>query len=170
VAIHRGVELLRHGRCDMALVGGVNTILIPELHMSFNRAGMLSEDGRCKAFSDQANGFTRGEGVGMMLLKRLRAAEADGDHIYGVIRGTAQNHGGRSKSLTAPNPKAQADLLLQAYSARRASMPRRWATSRPTARAPRWATRSRSTGSSTRSGNWARRPARLSRRTAAWAR
>ncbi len=115
VAIHRGVELLRNGSCDMALVGGVNTILSPELHMSFNRAGMLSEDGRCKAFSAQANGFARGEGVGVMLLKRRDAAEADGDHIYGVIRGSAQNHGGRSKSLTAPNPKAQAELLKQAY-------------------------------------------------------
>ncbi len=115
VALHRGVQLIRHGSCDMALVGGVNTILSPELHMSFNKAGMLSEDGRCKTFSADANGFARGEGAGMMFLKKLKAAEQDGDPIYGVIRGTSQNHGGRAKSLTAPNPKAQAALLTQAY-------------------------------------------------------
>ncbi len=115
VAVHRGVQALRAGECRLALVGGVNTIFSPELHISFNRAGMLSEDGRCKAFSARANGFARGEGVGLMLLKDLQAAERDGDHIYGVIRGTAQNHGGRSKSLTAPNPAAQAELLRRAY-------------------------------------------------------
>src|SRR5262249_34704951 len=62
-----------------------------------------------------ADGFSRGEGAGIMLLKELRAAEQSGDHIYAVIRGTAQNHGGRAKSLTAPNPKAQAELLKRAY-------------------------------------------------------
>jgi polyketide synthase PksN len=115
VAVHRAVHAIRSGECGMVLVGGVNTILSPELHISFNKAGMLSEDGRCKAFSARANGFARGEGVGMMLLKELKAAEQSGDHIYAVIRGTAQNHGGRAKSLTAPNPRAQAELLKRAY-------------------------------------------------------
>ena len=76
---------------------------------------MLSEDGRCNTFSDRANGYVRGEGVGMVLLKRLSEAEAAGDCIYGVIRASAVNHGGRANSLTAPNPKAQAALLQAAY-------------------------------------------------------
>src|SRR5438034_4568462 len=76
---------------------------------------MLCEDGRCKTFSTQANGYVRGEGVGMLVLKKLTDAEQAGDHIYGVIRGSAENHGGRASSLTAPNPRAQADLLIAAY-------------------------------------------------------
>jgi polyketide synthase PksN len=115
LAIHRAVEALHNGACEMAIVGGVNTIVTPEAHISFNKAGMLSEDGRCKTFSDQANGYGRGEGVGMLFLKTLAAAEAAGDHIYGLIRATAVNHGGRANSLTAPNPNAQAELLKTAY-------------------------------------------------------
>jgi len=115
IAIHRGVQAIVADHCEMALVGGVNTIINPDLHVSFSKAGMLSEDGRCKTFSVQANGFARGEGVGMVLLKKLRAAEQDGDQIYGVIRATVENHGGRAKSLTAPSPKAQSDLLKLAY-------------------------------------------------------
>ena len=82
-----------------------------EAQISFSKAGMLSVDGRCKTFSKHANGYVRGEGVGMLVLKKLSAAERDGDHIYGVIRGSAENHGGRANSLTAPNPKAQAALI-----------------------------------------------------------
>jgi len=115
VAIHRAVSAIENGTCEMAVVGGVNTILTPELHISFNKAGMLCADGRCKTFSDQANGYVRGEGVGLLFLKKLKAAEEAGDHIYGVIRGAAENHGGRANSLTAPNPKAQAELLITAY-------------------------------------------------------
>ncbi len=115
VALHRAVVALEHGSCETAIVGGVNTIVTPELHISFSKAGMLCEDGRCKTFSDQANGYVRGEGVGMLILKPLKAAEHTGDHIYGLIRGTAENHGGRANSLTAPNPKAQADVLKTAY-------------------------------------------------------
>nr|WP_305119332.1 SDR family NAD(P)-dependent oxidoreductase [Tahibacter harae] len=115
VAVHRAVQAIRAGQCEQALVGGVNTLLTPTLHISFSKAGMLSEDGRCKTFSAQANGYVRGEGVGVLLLKRLSAAQADGDRIYAVIRGSAENHGGRANSLTAPNPRAQADLLRQAY-------------------------------------------------------
>jgi acyl transferase domain-containing protein/acyl carrier protein/SAM-dependent methyltransferase len=115
VAIHRAVSVIENGSCEMAIAGGVNTILTPEFHISFNKAGMLCEDGRCKAFSNKANGYVRGEGVGMLFLKRLKDAEEVGDHIYGVIRGSAENHGGRASSLTAPNPKAQAELLVTAY-------------------------------------------------------
>jgi polyketide synthase PksN len=99
----------------MALVGGVNTIITPWMHISFSKAGMLSEDGRCKAFSKDANGYVRGEGVGILFLKKLSAAERDNDHIYGLIRGSAENHGGRANSLTAPNPKAQAEVIKAAY-------------------------------------------------------
>ena len=115
VAIHRAIVAMETGDCDQAIVGGVNTIVAPELHVSFNKAGMLSQDGRCKTFSKDANGYARGEGVGMLFLKRLRAAEEAGDHIYGIIRASAENHGGRANSLTSPNSKAQADLLVKAY-------------------------------------------------------
>lgn len=116
VAIHRAVNAINDGSCEMAITGGINTIITPDLHISFSKAGMLCEDGHCKTFSDKANGYVRGEGVGMLFLKKLKDAESAGDHIYGVIRGTAENHGGRANSLTAPNPKAQADLLKTAYS------------------------------------------------------
>ncbi|MEK3951688.1 SDR family NAD(P)-dependent oxidoreductase [Paenibacillus sp. FSL H7-0703] len=115
VAIHRAVRAIEDGSCEMAIAGGVNVIITPELHISFNKAGMLCEDGRCKTFSNKANGYVRGEGAGMLFLKKLKDAEKDGDHIYGVIRGTAVNHGGRANSLTAPNPRAQADVLVNAY-------------------------------------------------------
>nr|WP_158700732.1 SDR family NAD(P)-dependent oxidoreductase [Bacillus paralicheniformis] len=116
IAINRGIRAIQDGRCDMAIVGGINTILTPDAHISFNKAGMLSVDGRCKTFSDKANGYVRGEGVGMLVLKKCSEAERAGDHIYGVIRGGSENHGGHANSLTAPNPKAQAELLIDAYS------------------------------------------------------
>ncbi|MCG8508522.1 MAG: polyketide synthase, partial [Rhodospirillales bacterium] len=115
VAVHRAIVAMEAGDCDQAIVGGVNTIITPEAHISFNKAGMLCRDGRCKTFSKQANGYVRGEGVGMLFLKNLKAAKEAGDHIYGLIRGSAENHGGRANSLTAPNPKAQSDLLVSAY-------------------------------------------------------
>ncbi|XYY60528.1 ketoacyl-synthetase C-terminal extension domain-containing protein [Bacillus velezensis] len=76
---------------------------------------MLSKDGKCKTFSKDANGYVRGEGAGILMLKKLTDAERDGNPIYGVIRGTAENHGGRANTLTSPNPKLQADLLVKAY-------------------------------------------------------
>ncbi|MFF7725379.1 SDR family NAD(P)-dependent oxidoreductase [Streptomyces sp. NPDC008001] len=115
VAIHRAVAALERGECGAAVVGGVNTMVIPDGHISFSKSGMLSPGGRCKTFSDRADGYARGEGVGMLVLKPLSAAERDGDHIYGLIRSTAENHGGRSNSLTSPNPKAQAALIRHAY-------------------------------------------------------
>ena len=115
VAIHRAVEAIRSGSCDAAIAGGVNVILAPSLTIAFGKAGMLSPDGRCKTFDARADGYVRGEGAGAVLLKPLSRAVADGDHIYAVIRGTAENHGGRAKSLTAPNPNAQAELLVDAY-------------------------------------------------------
>ncbi len=117
VAIHRAVACLRAGECTQAIVGGVNTLLVPEIQASLDKAGMLSPDGRCRTFAKNANGYVRGEGVGMLFLKKLSAAESNGDHIYGLIRGTAENHGGRATSLTAPNPVAQSALLKKAYTA-----------------------------------------------------
>ncbi|MFB1482194.1 SDR family NAD(P)-dependent oxidoreductase [Corallococcus sp. RDP092CA] len=115
VAIHHAVQALRSGQCTLALVGGVNLLLSPHLYFAFSRAGMLSEDGRCKTFDASANGYVRGEGLGALLLKPLSRAEADGDTIHAVIRGTAINHGGRAQALTAPNPRSQAELLVAAY-------------------------------------------------------
>jgi 3-oxoacyl-(acyl-carrier-protein) synthase/acyl carrier protein len=114
VAIHRAVEVIRSGSCDMAIAGGVNAIISPKLHVAFDKAGMLSLNGCCRTFDKSANGYARGEGVGAVLLKSLSKAEADGDHIYAVIRGSAINHCGRTNSLTAPNPNAQADVIIEA--------------------------------------------------------
>ncbi|MBU1169057.1 MAG: SDR family NAD(P)-dependent oxidoreductase [Proteobacteria bacterium] len=115
VAIHKAMTSISSGECDMAFAGGVNTILSPLVHISYCKAGMLSRDGRCKTFSDQADGYVRAEGVGMLFLKRLTQAESDGDPIYGVLLSSAENHGGRSNALTAPNAKAQGELLTTAY-------------------------------------------------------
>ncbi|WP_291407346.1 SDR family NAD(P)-dependent oxidoreductase [Actinophytocola sp.] len=115
VALRTAVESLRSGSCDAALVGGVNLILAPMVYVSFSRAGMLSPDGRCKTFDAGANGYVRGEGVAALLLKPLSAAERDGDHVHAVIRGSAVNHGGRVNTLTTPNPNAQAELIVDAF-------------------------------------------------------
>lgn len=115
VAIHRGVESIYCGDCDMAIAGGVNVIASPTLHISFSKAGMLSPDGRCKTFDEKANGYVRGEGTGAILLKPLSKALKDGDNIYALIKGTAINHGGRAASLTAPNTKAQAEVIMKAF-------------------------------------------------------
>lgn len=114
VAIHQAVNAILQGDCELAIAGGVNTLLTPTSFISAHKAGMLSEDGRCKTFDKQANGYVRGEGVGAILLKKLSNALADGDHIYGVIKGTAINHGGHANSLTAPNPNAQAEVIVAA--------------------------------------------------------
>ncbi|MBF0397987.1 MAG: SDR family NAD(P)-dependent oxidoreductase, partial [Desulfobacterales bacterium] len=115
VAIHKAVMAIQCGDCDMAIAGGVNVILTPSVTIAFSKAGMLSSDGKCKTFDKDADGYVRGEGVGAVLLKPLHMAEADCDYIYGVILGTAENHGGHAASLTAPNPKAQAQVLISAY-------------------------------------------------------
>ncbi len=115
VAIHRAVAAIQNGDCDMAITGGVNVILNPFTHIALSANGMLSTDGRCKTFDSQANGYVRGEGVGALILKPLSKAIADGDNIHAVIKGSYENHGGRTNSFTAPNPNAQADLLINAY-------------------------------------------------------
>ncbi|MGW7078550.1 ACP S-malonyltransferase [Streptomyces sp. NPDC054866] len=119
VAVHRAVRSLRSGECDLAVAGGVNLLLSPTPFECFGLAGMLAPDGRCKTFDRAANGYVRGEGVVAVLLKPLAAAEADGDHIHAVIRGSAVGHSGRSASLTAPSPEAQADVIVDAWRAAR---------------------------------------------------
>lgn len=114
VAIHRAIQSLQNGDCDTAIAGGVNLLLTPRLFLAFSQAQMLSEDGRCKTFDATANGYVRGEGVGAVLLKPLAKAIADNDHIYGVIKGSAINHGGHVRSLTVPNPNAQAAVIASA--------------------------------------------------------
>ncbi|MCB0210643.1 MAG: SDR family NAD(P)-dependent oxidoreductase, partial [Anaerolineae bacterium] len=115
VAIHRAVRSIRSGEVESAIAGGVALVLSPQTVVDTGQLGVLSPDGRCKTFDRRANGFVKGEGVGVVLLKPLAQAQADGDHIYGVIRGSAENHGGKAASLTAPNPEAQAELLVSAY-------------------------------------------------------
>ncbi|REC60783.1 hypothetical protein DRF65_19435 [Chryseobacterium pennae] len=114
IAISRAVESIRSGNCSMAVAGGVNIILSPELSLSFSQAGMLSEDGRCKTFDKNANGYVRSEGMGLILLKSKAAALRDGDQIYGVIKSVAENHGGKVSTLTSPNPNAQRNLIIHA--------------------------------------------------------
>ena len=115
VALHRAIESIHTGSSDMAIVGGVQVMLTPVGHISLSSAGMLSMDGKCKTFDKDANGYVRGEGSGAILIKPLARAEADGNPIYAIIKATAENHGGRVTLLTAPNPNAQAELLIEAY-------------------------------------------------------
>jgi len=115
VAVDQAVKSIKNGTSDIAIAGGVHTMLRPELTVSYSQAGMLSEDGQCNTFDEKANGYVRGEGVGVVVLKKLSKAEQDGDYIYGVIKGSAVNHGGRANTLTSPNPEAQKALLIEAY-------------------------------------------------------
>jgi polyketide synthase 12 len=101
----------------MALVGGVNVILSPALQIFYTQAGISAPDGRCKPFSASADGIGRGEGCGVIVLKRLQQAQADGDRIYAVLRGSMINHDGRSNGFAAPNRWAQEQLLRMTYAA-----------------------------------------------------
>ena len=114
VAIHQAVTGLQQGEADLALAGGVHTILSGRLLELRANAGMLAPDGRCKTFDAAANGYVRGEGCGILVLKRLREAEADGDRIWGVIRGSALNQDGASTGLTVPSEEAQEQVILDA--------------------------------------------------------
>lgn len=116
VALHRAVEDLRDGICEMAIVGGVNAIATEDLHMAFAAAGMLSPDGRCKTFDKDANGYVRSEGIGAVIVRRVSDALRDGDNILGVVKATGVRHAGRATSLTAPNPKSQAELIEEVVS------------------------------------------------------
>ena len=116
VALHQACRSLREGECDLALAGGVNVILAPEVTAAFGSAGMLAADGRCKSFDATADGYVRGEGCGIVVLKRLSRALRDGDTISALIRGTAVNQDGRSNGLTAPNGPSQKAVIRRALS------------------------------------------------------
>ena len=107
LAIHFAVESLRRGESDAALAGGVNMILTPETTIAFSKARMLSPEGVCRPFDARANGYVRGEGCGLVLLKRLADAERDGDNILAVLRATSVNQDGRTSGISAPNSQSQ---------------------------------------------------------------
>jgi len=114
VAVHMACESLLRGDAELALAGGVNALLMPDFYVGFSQLGVLSPDGRCKTFDERANGYVRGEGAGMVLLKPLGAAVRDRDSIYGVICATALNQDGRTEGMTVPSQDAQESLLRTA--------------------------------------------------------
>src|SRR5260370_22808673 len=113
-AVHMACEHIRAGRGDTALAGGVTVIITPGGFIGFSQASMLSPEGQCKAFDASASGFVRGEGAGMLLLKRLSRAITDGDPIQGVIIGTALNQEGHTNGISLPSAEAQARLVIEA--------------------------------------------------------
>ena len=114
VAVHQAVSVLQQGEADLMLVGGVQAIFSGRLTQLRAQAGMLSADGQCKAFDSSANGFVRGEGCGVVVLKRLKDAQAEGDPIWGIILGTAINQDGASAGLTVPSADAQVKVIEEA--------------------------------------------------------
>ncbi|MDB9529237.1 alpha/beta fold hydrolase [Oscillatoria sp. CS-180] len=115
VTVHLACQSLREGESDMAIAGGVNLILRPEITIGFSKLTALSPDSRCKTFDADANGFVRSEGAGAVILKPLSQAIEAGDPVYAVIRGTAINQDGRSNGLTAPNREAQEKVIQAAF-------------------------------------------------------
>ncbi|OBY29759.1 type I polyketide synthase [Mycolicibacter kumamotonensis] len=114
VTIHMACQSLRMRESDLALAGGVSLILRPETQIAMAKWGMLSPRGRCHTFDAGADGFVRGEGAGIVVLKRLTDAIRDGDRVVAVVRGSAVNQDGRSNGLTAPNTIAQSDAITRA--------------------------------------------------------
>ncbi|NMD58561.1 type I polyketide synthase, partial [Tsukamurella columbiensis] len=114
VSVHLACQSLRSRESDLALAGGVNLILRPETQLALGKWGMLSPRGRCHTFDAAADGFVRGEGCGVVVLKRLTDAVRDGDRVLAVVRGTATNQDGRSNGLTAPNAPAQREVITRA--------------------------------------------------------
>jgi acyl transferase domain-containing protein len=114
VAVHAACQSIRTGECEMALAGGVNYLLRPEMSINFSKAHMLAPDGRCKAFDARADGYVRSEGCGVVVLKRLSSAVAAGDPVLAVIRGSAVNQDGRSGGLTVPNGPSQSTVIRRA--------------------------------------------------------
>src|SRR6195952_3276027 len=114
VAIHQACQALLLGECDLALAGGANVLLTPATMITFSHAHMLAPDGKCKTFDAAADGYVRGEGCGVIVIKRLEDAVRDGDHIRAVIRGSAVNQDGASGGLTVPNGVAQQRVIGEA--------------------------------------------------------
>ncbi|SFJ89257.1 type I polyketide synthase [Thermoflavimicrobium dichotomicum] len=114
-AIHLACQSIRQGECDAAIAGGVNLSIHPNKYLLLAQGNFLSSKGRCESFGEGGDGYVPGEGVGAILLKPLEKAIADGDQIYGIIKGTALNHGGKTNGFFVPNPNAQASVILQAF-------------------------------------------------------
>lgn len=114
IGVHLAVQSLRNRECDAALAGGVNLILSPETTIAFSKARMLSPDGHCRPFDAAANGYVRGEGCGIIVLKRLTDALREGDHVLAVIRASSANQDGRTSGITAPNSRAQLAVIRAA--------------------------------------------------------
>jgi acyl transferase domain-containing protein len=121
VALHKAAHAIRRGECDHALVGGVSVLCSSTHFISFSKTGMLSPDGSCKTFDERANGYVRGEGAAMVLIKPLKQAIRDGDRIAAVLRGSAVNHGGRARTVTYPGSLAQSNVIAAAL--REANVP-----------------------------------------------
>lgn len=115
VAVHQAVRALRGGEATVALAGGVNILASPFVSTAFAELGVISPSSHIHAFSDDADGFIRGDGAGVLVLKTVAEAQRNGDRILAVIRGSAVNSDGHSNGLTAPNPEAQVDVLRRAY-------------------------------------------------------
>ncbi|MER6910050.1 SDR family NAD(P)-dependent oxidoreductase [Streptomyces sp. NPDC000594] len=113
-AVHEAMEQLRRGACDAAIAGGVNLYAHPSSYVLMSRVRMLSDDGKCRSFGAGGTGFVPGEGVAVLLLKRLADARRDGDVIHAVLRGSSANHGGRTHGYTVPNPASQAEVVREA--------------------------------------------------------
>jgi acyl transferase domain-containing protein/acyl carrier protein len=113
-AITLASEALRLGNCDVAIAGGVNLSLHPNKYLVLSNGKFASSNGRCESFGDEGDGYVPCEGVGAVLLKPLDRAVRDRDHIYGVIKGAAINHGGRTNGYSVPNPNAQGDVVSRA--------------------------------------------------------
>ncbi len=110
-AIHLAAESIKRGESEMAIAGGVNLSIHPYKYLLLSHRRFASTDGRCRSFGEGGDGYVPGEGVGAVLLKPLSKAIADGDHIYGIIKATALNHGGKTNGYTVPNPNAQASVI-----------------------------------------------------------
>nr|WP_237728481.1 SDR family NAD(P)-dependent oxidoreductase [Paenibacillus sp. OSY-SE] len=114
VAIHLACQSIMNGECEVAVAGGVNLSIHPNKFLMLGQSGFMSSKGRCETFGAGGDGYTPGEGVGAILLKPKAKAIADGDHIYGIIRGSAINHGGKTNGYTVPNPSAQTSVIKRA--------------------------------------------------------
>ncbi len=115
VAVHLACQSIWNGECSLAIAGGANAMIAPTMTIAESKAGFLASDGRCKTFDASANGYARGEGAGVVLIKPLSQAQADGDPIYALIRGTAVTQDGHTNGITVPNPAAQEAAMRLAY-------------------------------------------------------
>jgi acyl transferase domain-containing protein len=115
VAVHLACQSIWNGECSLAIAGGANAMIAPTMTIAESKGGFLSPDGRCKAFDAAANGYARGEGAGVVFIKPLTRAQADGDPIYALIRGTAVTQDGHTNGITVPSQAAQEAVMRMAY-------------------------------------------------------